>query len=65
MNWRSLFRCKPDPIREAQQRHEERTIERERGNLRNQIQSIHSHSRRLTVMAGTLALKGSYDDESR
>lgn len=63
MTWLDLFRCKRSPAHEALMQEADRRIAKESGDLRNKIQTIQSHSRRLTVMAGALALKGEYDDE--
>lgn len=64
MTWH-LFRCRRDPAREKRARETERQIEQERGEQRNRVQTIQSHSRRLNLMAGALALKEQYDGESR
>lgn len=52
-----LLRPHRDPNAERVRKKTEHLIEQERGDLRNTLQVIQSHNRRLTIMAGALALK--------
>jgi len=63
MNILTLFRrTPPDPSEVARARDTERELSEARGDLRNKVQTIQSHSRRINVMAGALGLKEAYDD---
>lgn len=50
-----------DPELEARRVASERDREEVKGDYRNKVQTIQSHSRRLQIMAGALALREGYD----
>lgn len=54
------FWTKPSADQAAQAAETERCIEEERGKLRNAAQVVESHSRRLTMMANMLELRGDH-----
>ncbi|SMC43356.1 hypothetical protein SAMN06297251_102159 [Fulvimarina manganoxydans] len=49
---------------EVARREVETCLEQERGDLRNTVQTIHSHSRRLTLMAGVMEMRGHGHEEA-
>jgi hypothetical protein len=62
MSFFSLFRkTPPDADLCARNAASEQELAQARGDFRNQVQTIQSHSRRLQVMAGALALREGYD----
>jgi len=65
MKFFPIFGCRKDAGLEARRAETERSLKQERGDLRNQVQTIQSHSRRLKVMAGALELMEASDEEGR